>query len=596
MALAETAELAVKLSLDDSQFGRAIGRIDKRLGAFSGAINRNLGKAVDSAALFAVRHLTGAFEGGIAALKADAVQSAQTAAVIKSTGGVAGVTAQQVADLADKYSILNGVQDDVVQHVENVLLTFTKIGKDIFPDVTQAALDMSAALGTDTQGAALQLGKALQDPIKGVTALRRAGVSLDEQQIKTIKSLVKQGRLHEAQAIILKEVAKEFGGVAKAQADADPSKRYQIAVEKLQKALASGLLPVVEKVQLRLTEFLSKPETLATLKQFGDAIAGLFTDQNLSAIASGLSVAASAVSTAISAFSSLPPEIKALAIGAFAVNKVTGGAVGGIASAFGKILGAGLQKIFAANVTVIGTNVIGAGGGLPGGAPVPTAAAGAGGKLVGLVSKVLIVGMAAEVAIELSKALGLGLGNRPELPADQLSWPWGPKNTPDINWGPLEHLLGGDSALSKDSGGPGITGGQGPGRGTSTAPVVKAIDKTKGAVNTLGKTTTTAIEGLGSAEIAATRAQHEKDRAKLEAVKQKQQQSLIAFRAGERASLTGNSIARTANAKLDAIRHKKTSFTTNVKFIANTSVTVRDYQAKAGVSSKVIKGTIAQAG
>ena len=42
MAVAETAKLAVELSLDDTKFARSIGRIDRRLGAFSGAVNRNL--------------------------------------------------------------------------------------------------------------------------------------------------------------------------------------------------------------------------------------------------------------------------------------------------------------------------------------------------------------------------------------------------------------------------------------------------------------------------------------------------------------------------------------------------------------------------
>ena len=134
----------------------------------------------------------------------------------------------------------------------NLLLTFTKIGKDIFPDATAAVLDMAAALGTDANSAAKTLGKALQDPIKGMTALRRVGVILTEEQERQVKALIKQNDLYGAQRIILGEVEKKYHGVAQAQADADPGRRLAVSVERFQKALATGLLPVIEKVQTRL--------------------------------------------------------------------------------------------------------------------------------------------------------------------------------------------------------------------------------------------------------------------------------------------------------------------------------------------------------
>lgn len=141
---------------------------------------------------------------------------AQTNAVLKSTGGVAGVTGEQVADLASKYQGLTRFQDEEVQSAENMLLTFTRIGRDIFPEVTETALDMSTALGQDTKNSAIQLGKALQDPINGVTALRRVGVAFTEEQQKQIKVLVESGRGMEAQRLILAELKKEFGGSATA--------------------------------------------------------------------------------------------------------------------------------------------------------------------------------------------------------------------------------------------------------------------------------------------------------------------------------------------------------------------------------------------
>ncbi len=143
-------------------------------------------------------------------------QMAQTNAVIKSTGGVAKVTADAVLKLATSMSDTTRFSKDQVISAENLLLTFRDIGSKIFPDVTQATLDMSQALGQDTKSSAIQLGKALEEPIKGVTALRRVGVAFTDAQLNMIKVMVKSGDLLGAQKIILKEVQTEFGGSAKA--------------------------------------------------------------------------------------------------------------------------------------------------------------------------------------------------------------------------------------------------------------------------------------------------------------------------------------------------------------------------------------------
>ena len=140
--------------------------------------------------------------------------TAQLQSVLKSTGGVAGVTADQAQYLAGRLQNVTTYSDETILSAENLLLTFTKIGKDIFPDATKTVLDMSTALGQDTKASAIQLGKALQDPIRGVTALRRVGVSFTEDQIKMIKSLVQSGKQLEAQKFILKELQTEFGGSA----------------------------------------------------------------------------------------------------------------------------------------------------------------------------------------------------------------------------------------------------------------------------------------------------------------------------------------------------------------------------------------------
>lgn len=139
---------------------------------------------------------------------------AQLNAVLKSTGKAAGVTAKEAINLSESLMKTTTFADEAVLGAENLLLTFTKIGKDIFPDATKIVLDMSTALGQDLKSSAIQVGKALQDPVLGVTALRRVGVNFNNDQKEVIKKLVETGQSAKAQQMILKELKTEFGGSA----------------------------------------------------------------------------------------------------------------------------------------------------------------------------------------------------------------------------------------------------------------------------------------------------------------------------------------------------------------------------------------------
>ena len=202
-----TAEIKAVITADDrasdtiSRFGHGVGNVAK----FAAA-----GIAVASAAV------VGFGIASVGAFMESEDAATQLNAVLKSTGGVAGVTADKANELASSLQKVTKFSDETILGGENLLLTFTKIGKDIFPQATEVMLDMSQALGQDVKSSAIQLGKALQDPILGVTALRRVGVNFSEAQQDVIKNLVETGKSAEAQAMILKELQTEFGGSAKA--------------------------------------------------------------------------------------------------------------------------------------------------------------------------------------------------------------------------------------------------------------------------------------------------------------------------------------------------------------------------------------------
>jgi phage-related protein len=189
---------------------------------------------------------------------------AQTEAVLKSTGQAANVTAKDVTGLAESLSHMSGVDDEAIQSGENLLLTFTRVrnevgaGNDVFNQATRAALDMSVAMGTDLQSSALLVGKALNDPIKGMTALGRAGVQLTAEQKDLIKGFVETGDVMSAQKIILGELETQFGGSAKAFGDTLPGElaKAKNSFEEVSGQIVTQMLPAITRMLQGFSDFL----------------------------------------------------------------------------------------------------------------------------------------------------------------------------------------------------------------------------------------------------------------------------------------------------------------------------------------------------
>ena len=179
------------------------------------------------------------------AAETQVIQS-QLAAVLKSTGSASGMTASDINSMAESMKNLNAIDDDTIVKASNVMLTFTNIGKQTFPTAMQAAVDLSAAMGQDLQSSVVQLGKALNDPVAGVSALQRVGVTFTQTQKDLIKGFVDMGDAASAQKIVLDEINREFGGsgAAAAKTYAGEVKKLQINIEDLQKTIGMGILPM----------------------------------------------------------------------------------------------------------------------------------------------------------------------------------------------------------------------------------------------------------------------------------------------------------------------------------------------------------------
>lgn len=182
-----------------------------------------LGKAFDKLKIIALGLATALVAGLALALRkviGESIEAqkvaAQQEAVLKSTGEAAGRTSKQLQTQANALQRLTTFTDEQVASAQNLLLTFRNLREKELDKAVELTLDMATAMGTDATSAALQLGKALDNPIQGLTALRRAGVSFSQAQQDVIKNLVETGKRAEAQRMILAELEVQFGGSAEA--------------------------------------------------------------------------------------------------------------------------------------------------------------------------------------------------------------------------------------------------------------------------------------------------------------------------------------------------------------------------------------------
>lgn len=136
------------------------------------------------------------------------------------------------------------------------LLTFGNVSGKVFDDAQLAVVNISARMGTDLQAAAIMVGKALNDPVKGMKALTRAGIQFTDAQKEQIKSMVEQGNTAGAQAIMLGELNRQFAGAAKAQRDATPTAAAQQAWRTFQETVGGIAIKVLPPFTDMLTRAL----------------------------------------------------------------------------------------------------------------------------------------------------------------------------------------------------------------------------------------------------------------------------------------------------------------------------------------------------
>jgi hypothetical protein len=246
-------DLVARLRGDTSDFDTKLKHADSTLASFAkGVTGKLVGITAAFGAAFSAREILSGAGVLVSSAKEAVMAERKLGAVLAATGGAAGLSAQEIAEYAGELQRVTNFGDDATIAVAGVLATFKEVKGDQFKEALGFAQDMSAVLGNDVQANVLMLGKALNDPTQGITALTRAGVSFTQQQKDQIKALQRSGDLMGAQKIILAELKSEFGGAAEAMAD--PMVQAENAIGDLYETLGFALLPAVQELSRSLRD------------------------------------------------------------------------------------------------------------------------------------------------------------------------------------------------------------------------------------------------------------------------------------------------------------------------------------------------------
>jgi hypothetical protein len=247
-----------------------ISRDFKKLGNTAKSVGNSINKSLGAVGVgLGLAALTNTMKTAVVGFEKAQIASKKLDTVLTSMGF--GSYTKRVDDYAESLQNQVYVDADVIKSAQTKLATFSELTKSVgvaggaFDRATVASLDLAAVFGGDASSQAVALGKALQDPIKGITALSRQGVTFTAQEKAKIKTLVETNRTLEAQDMILSTIEKQVGGTAKA--GASEFTKLQLIFDSMLDTIGEALLPAVKE----FSTYLASAEGEKNVKKIVDA-------------------------------------------------------------------------------------------------------------------------------------------------------------------------------------------------------------------------------------------------------------------------------------------------------------------------------------
>lgn len=189
---------------------------DKKLKSFKSAVK---GAFFFGAAVVAIRAVTRALSGMLRNVAEQEDTIAQLNAGLRSTNSISGQTVESIRATSAEMQQLTRFSNEAVEEIAGIGLSFTNITGEVFPRFLEISADVATRMGTDLRSTAVQLAKALNDPVQNLGALSRSGIQFSKEQKELIQGLVRTNRTMDAQKVILAELERQYAGSAEAARD-----------------------------------------------------------------------------------------------------------------------------------------------------------------------------------------------------------------------------------------------------------------------------------------------------------------------------------------------------------------------------------------
>ena len=235
-----------------------------------------LGLALIKMGVDGVRAINSIIDSSVHLARVQREAEGQAIAAIASTGGAARRSIGDIRALAGEIQSLSNTADEVTVRAAAQLLTFTNIRGENFDRALRIGNDVAARLQRDPQQVALQIGKALNDPVRNLGALTESGIQFTDGQRNLIRSLTEVGEVATAQAIILAELENQFEGAARAQRLAEGgATALANAWGDLKEALGERIVERTADSTDRLARAVGDPAWKGFFRLIGDIIGGV---------------------------------------------------------------------------------------------------------------------------------------------------------------------------------------------------------------------------------------------------------------------------------------------------------------------------------
>ena len=304
---AKKAAISISVIADAAKARAGFAEAEKAAGGLSNQL-KTVGKTVAGA--FATQAIFNFAKGALNAAEAASTSRSrieQVATSMNVFGNEVGAVTDRLVKLADQTARNTGIDQNQIKLTQAKLLTFKELAVSAdevggaFDRATMAAIDMAAAGFGEASMNAVQLGKALNDPIKGITALNRSGITFTEQQKDVIAALVETNKVGEAQALILEAIEQQVGGVA--EATANDTDKMRVSFSQLKETVGQALVPVFASLLEVITPIIDTFNKLPDGVQKTVVLIGLAagTFKSLTTTLQGFGLAASTANKALGA-------------------------------------------------------------------------------------------------------------------------------------------------------------------------------------------------------------------------------------------------------------------------------------------------------